>query len=86
MAFRINPITGRLDMIGSGASQTVEYVQEFHNQTLVVVNHNLGDREPDVNITNLSGQKIYGNIDFLSASQLVLKFSFETSGKIKCRA
>lgn len=86
MAFKINPITGRLDMVGSGSSESQEFVKEFTSQTMVVVDHNLGDREPDVNITNLSGHKIHGSIEFVSANQLIVRFSFETSGKIKCRA
>lgn len=86
MAFRINPITGRLDLVGSSSGESGEFVQEFTNATVVVVNHNLGDLEPDVNITNLAGFKIHGSIEFVTANQLIIRFSFETSGKIKCRA
>ncbi|MBP7850391.1 MAG: hypothetical protein KA053_08955 [Lentimicrobiaceae bacterium] len=86
MPFKLNPITGRLDMTGSPSGESAEFVKEFTSATEVVVDHNLGDREPDVNITNLSGQKIYGNIDFVSPNQLIVGFSWETSGKIKCRA
>lgn len=59
------------------------YEQQFTNSASVTVNHNLG-KKPSVEIIDSAGDKVIGDVNYVSDNQLLISLSAPTGGVIIC--
>jgi hypothetical protein len=59
------------------------FKQDFTNTNSVIVTHNLG-KYPAVMVINSAGDEVFGDINYVSASLVVVSFSASFSGSVLC--